>query len=228
MSRRLIAPLALALTMAALVLAGGRGAGAASETQELVVKARLTVEKLLSDPDLPALRRWIKRAKGVLIVPSLLKAGFLIGAEGGNGVLLARDDKKGWSYPAFYTLAAGSFGLQIGVQDSEVMFIVMRQSGLVAMLDRNVKLGADASVAVGPKGAGVEGATGLAFNADIYSFAYTKGLFGGVSFEGAVAAERKDMNEEFYGKPVSARDIVIGRKVSNAAADALRRALALQ
>jgi len=225
---RLIAPVALVLTMVAVLLSGGRSAVAASETQELVIKARLTVEKLLSDPDLPMPRRWIKRAKGVLIVPSLLKAGFVFGAEGGNGVLLARDDKLGWSYPAFYTLAAGSFGLQIGVQDSEVMFMVMRKQGLIAMLDRNVKLGADASIAVGPKGAGLEGATGLAFNADIYSFAYTKGLFGGLSFEGSVAAERKDLNEEFYGKPVSARDIVIERKVSNVAAEALRRALVVK
>lgn len=218
----------LVLALLAVAALGAPAARAASEPEELVINARLTAERMLSHPDLPRLRSWIARAKGVLIVPSLLKAGFIIGGEGGSGVLLARDAKGTWSYPAFYTLASGSLGLQIGVQDSQVMFVIMTEKGLEAMIESQVKLGADASVAVGPKGGGVEGATTLNLDADIYSFALSRGLFGGVSFEGAVAAVRKAWNREYYGKAVTPQQILIGRTVSNPQADKLRAALSVR
>lgn len=205
--------------------AAQRPAVAASEPQELVDKARLTAEKLLSHPDFAQLQQWMRRAKGVLIVPSLLKAGFVVGGEGGSGVLLARDPVKGWSDPAFYTLGAGSFGLQIGVQDAQVMFAIMTDKGLRAMISTQVKFGADASVAVGPKGLGIEGATTLGLGADIYSFASTRGAFGGVSFEGMVAVERNDWNQSYYGEGATPKAIVIQRRFSNAGADGLRKAL---
>ena len=122
-------------------------AKAASVPQELVEKALLTVENMLSDAGFPTLRRWMARAKGVLIIPSLLKAGFIIGAEGGSGVLLSHDDKGIWSYPAFYTLGGASFGVQIGAQDSAVIFVIMTDKGLESVIKRQMKLGADASIA---------------------------------------------------------------------------------
>ncbi len=136
-----------------------RPASAASEPRELVEKAKLTAERLLAQKDFPDLRGWMRKAKGVLIVPSLLKASFLIGGEGGSGVLLSRDRDAGWSDPAFYTLGAGSIGIQIGIQDSEVLFVIMTEKGLEAMIDKHVTLGVDASIAAGPDGVGVEGAT---------------------------------------------------------------------
>jgi lipid-binding SYLF domain-containing protein len=219
--------LAGALVAVAMTTHAGTAAAEGSDPEVLVEKARLTATQMLNNPDIPTLRKWVKKAKAVLIVPSLLKAGFVLGAEGGSGVLLARNAAGEWSYPAFYTLGSGSIGLQIGVQDSQVIFAIMSQKGLDAMLDRQVKLGADASVAAGPKGGGVEGATGIDLDADIYSFAMTRGLFGGLSFEGSVAVERQEWNQSYYGKTATARDIVIGRKLSNAGADALRRALAV-
>ena len=203
-------------------------AKAASVPQELVDKARLTAENMLSDPGFPTLRRWMARAKGVLIIPSLLKAGFIIGAEGGSGVLLSRDDKGIWSYPAFYTLGGGSFGLQIGAQDSAVIFVIMTDKGLESVIKRQMKLGADASIAIGPMGGGVEGSTTTAMGPDIYSFSKSRGLYGGASFEGAMIAKRNNWNTGYYGKGATPEAIVIKRKFSNPGADALRKALVVR
>ena len=151
--------LAAVAALLVLIVAWHAPARAESEEQELIDKAKLTAEKLLSQSDDTLLHDWMKKAKGVMVVPSLLKAGFVFGAEGGSAVLLARDPVKGWSYPSFYTLGSGSFGAQIGFQDSQVIFVIMTDKGLHAMIDENVKLGADASIAIGSEGAGVEGAT---------------------------------------------------------------------
>ena len=200
-------------------------ADAAPEPHELVEKARFTAERILAQTDYKEVRNWVRKAKAVLIVPSLLKAGFVIGGEGGSGVLLSRDRDRGWSDPAFYTLGAGSIGMQFGVQDSEVLFVIMTDKGLEAMLDKHVKLGADASIAAGPMGAGVEGATTANLGADILSYSMTRGAFGGVSFEGSVAVERDDWNRIYYGKGATPRGIVTERKFTNPHAAGLRRAL---
>ena len=103
-------------------------AQAASEAQALVDKARLTVEKLFAHEDTRHVRGWAKNARGVMIVPNLLKVGLLIGGGGGQGVLLARDAERGWSAPAFYAIGSGSFGLQAGFQSAEVMLILTSPS----------------------------------------------------------------------------------------------------
>lgn len=216
------------VALGAVLAVPDRPAIAASEPQELVEKARLTAERLLTHPEFSTLRGWMRRAKGVLVVPSLLKAGFLVGGEGGSGVLLAFDRNKGWSDPAFYTLASGSFGLQFGFQDSQVMFVIMTDKGLEALINKRVKLGVDASVAVGPTGAGVEGATTAGLGADIYSFALSRGMFGGVSFEGSVAIERNDWNRSYYGEGATPTAIVMERKFTNARTSGLRKALEIR
>ncbi len=185
----------------------------------------MSAERLLSDPDYHKLQSLLKEARGVLIFPSLLKASFFFGAEGGSGVLLARDEAGEWSYPAFFTMGSVSFGLQWGGQDSEVIFVIMSDRGLRSVIEDEVKLGADASVAVGPVGIGAEAAT-TAKLADMYSFSRARGVFAGVSFEGAVIHERYSFNRQFYGTEVTASEIVIRRKFSNPAADKLRDILA--
>ncbi len=216
------------LIAAGVALAAPTQPLAASVPQELVEKAKLTTEKLLKEPDFPALRGWIKDAKGVLIIPSLLKASFIFGAAGGNGVLLARDKDGNWSYPAFYTMGAGSFGLQVGFQDAEVLFVIMTERGLEAVIDNGLKLGLEASMAVGPVGAGVAGATTAGFGADIYAFSKAMGLFGGVYVDGAWAKERGSYNAEYYGKGATTKAILIERKFSNPAADKLRSVLGVK
>ena len=201
-------------------------AAASSAEQQLVDQSRIAVEQLRADPKLSSFPGLLARAKAVLVVPELVKAGFIIGGEGGSGVLLVRgaaaDD---WSHPAFYTMGSGSIGLQIGAQVSKAMFLIMTDGGLAALMSSNMTLGADASIAAGPIGAGVEAGTTFNVEADIYSFSHTKGLFGGVSFEGAVLVPDDEASEAYYGKPVTARGVVIHREVENPGADGLRAAL---
>ncbi len=202
------------------------GVAASSPEQQLIDQARIVVEQLRADPNLPSFPDLLKRAKAVIVVPELVKAGFFIGGEAGSGMLLARHPETGeWGYPAFYTMAAASIGLQIGAQVSKVMFLVMTDGGLEAMMADKLTLGADASIAAGPVGAGIEVGTTFNVEADIYSFSHTKGLFGGLSFEGAALVPDDDANEAHYGKAITARGIVIHREAENAAADGLRAAL---
>ena len=221
MFRRLPAWLALAAVMSL-----GAQAFATTKEQTLVDKARLAVDALRADTKFSAFPRLLAEAKAVLIMPELIKIGFIFGGEGGSGVLLVRDTETGhWSQPAFYTMGAGSFGLQIGAQVAEVAFVIMTEGGLEKLMSDKVTLGADASIAAGPVGAGVE--AGMTFNidVDIYSFAHTKGLFGGISFEGAVVVPDDEANETYYGKSITARGIVLHGEVRNPDADALRAAL---
>ncbi|MEE8226072.1 MAG: lipid-binding SYLF domain-containing protein, partial [Kiloniellales bacterium] len=192
--------LVLAILATAFVILSLRPANAATAPEELVEKATLTIEKLLVDPNLPELRGYVEKSQGVLIIPQLVKGGLLIGGEGGSGVLLIKGSDGTWSSPAFFTLAAGSFGLQIGGQVSEVVFTIMNDGAVNAILDNSLKLGADASIAVGPLGKGVEASTTTNLSDDIYAFSRSVGLFGGGALEGAAILNRKSWNEIYYAE----------------------------
>ncbi|MEE9139735.1 MAG: lipid-binding SYLF domain-containing protein [Alphaproteobacteria bacterium] len=224
--RKIFASACAAVMAAAVVVGAAHPASAVSEEQELVEKARFTADRMLKDPDFGTMTDLMKRAKGVMIIPSLLKAAFFFGAEGGSGVLLARRPGGGWSYPAFYTLGGASFGFQFGGEASEVILLIMNDDAMKAVMKDQIKLGADASVAVGPIGAGIEGATTTAIGADIYSFARAKGLYAGVSLEGTVVYGRESYNEAYYGSGATARAILVEGALANAGADGLRAALA--
>jgi lipid-binding SYLF domain-containing protein len=211
-------------SMVAMLLVGVLAVSAApasadqEERQETVHKATSTFNDFVRDPDKTWFRQHIGNAQGVLIVPKLVKAGFIIGGSGGSGVLLGRDAKTGeWSYPAFYTMGSVTFGLQIGGQVSNIMMLVMTQKGMDSLLSTDVKLGADASIAVGPVGTGAGAQT-----ADILLFSRDKGLYGGLTVDGSVISPRNSWNSEYYGKSTTATDIIVRRNVSNAGADALR------
>jgi len=141
-------------------------------------------------------------------------------------VLLSRDSQGRWSSPAFVSMAGASFGLQIGVEAKEVMFIVMTDKGMNSLLSAQGKLGADASVSVGPVGVGVEAATTGSPTTDIIAFSKSQGLFGGAALEGSVIQPKNDFNQAYYGQPVSPKDILIDRRFNHPGADALRNALA--
>jgi lipid-binding SYLF domain-containing protein len=191
------------------------------EATQLVEKARLTLDSFMSDNKMGAFRDLLKKADGVVIAPELLKGAFIVGASGGNAVFLTRDKKTGkWSDPAFYTIGGGSFGLQIGGQASEVILLMMTDRGVTSLLGNSVKLGGDIGVAAGPVGMGAAAATAN-LSADILSFSRSKGLYGGVSLDGAVVAVRSGLNEAFYGKPVSPADILVRHDVKNPQAMAL-------
>jgi lipid-binding SYLF domain-containing protein len=197
-------------------------AQSASEEDMLVEKARLTLESFLADPDMQWFRDHMKEARGILIVPQFIKGAFFIGGSGGSGVLVVRDEKTNeWSYPAFLTLGGASIGLQFGGQASEVVLLVMTQKGVDSMMSTTVKLGGDASVAVGPVGRGVEGSTAPNLSVDFLSFSKAKGLFAGLSLEGAVVGARDALNTNYYKTPTKAIDILVRRSVSNPQADPL-------
>lgn len=212
----------------ALVLGGVAGpawADAAEDSRELVAKSRTALENLLTDSKLKAMRDLIGRAKGVVIAPDVIRAAFVLGGSGGSAVLLARDGATGeWSEPAFVTIGSASFGFQAGVDVSEVALLLMTERGVTAMLGNTIKLGADVSLTAGPAGAGVAGATAVV-SADIIAFSRAKGLYGGISLDGAVVAARDDWNRAYYGKPVKAPDILIRRDVSNPASAGLIQVL---
>jgi lipid-binding SYLF domain-containing protein len=145
----------------------------AEEAQGIVDKALVTLKGFVADKDYQWMREHLKDAKGVLIYPQVLKAGFILGGSGGTGVLLRRDEKKGdWTYPGFYTMGAVSFGLQIGGESAEVVLLVMSQKGMDSLLTSKFKLGGDISVAAGPVGTGAKSDV----TADFITFAKSKGL----------------------------------------------------
>jgi lipid-binding SYLF domain-containing protein len=197
-----------------------------SELKELVERSTTTLERFMIDSNMTWFRKHIQEAKGVFIVPRMWKGAFFFGGEGGTGVFLAKSDTSGeWSNPAFYTMGTASVGFQFGVQASEIVLLAMTRRGVESMLSNTFKLGADVSIAAGPVGAGVEGATAV-LSADLVTFARTKGLFGGISLEGAVIAMRDEENRHYYGKAVRPTDILMMRTVSNPQSAGLRDALA--
>ena len=171
------------------------------------------------------IEEYIKNAKGILVIPSLIKGGLILGAEGGTGVLMVRGSDGSWSNPAFYTLVAGSIGLQIGGQVSEVIFTLMNDEAVSAMLNDEFKFGGDLSVAVLHKGAGIEASSSTAFASDIYAFSKAVGLFGGGALEGAKLITREEWNQNYYGSGATPHSIVIDRKYSNPQAEKLRAAV---
>ncbi len=219
--------LAAGLALVAALAPAPADAQGYSDEQQLVDEAALTLHTLLNDPNLRPLRQFIKDARAVLIVPELLKGGFVLGAEGGNGVFLVRGANNTWSDPAFYTLGAGSIGLQIGFEAKEVVFTIMNDGAVMSILDDQAKLGVDLSGAIGPIGAGLEVATTTNFDQDIFAFSNGVGLFAGGAFEGAVIARRDDMNEAYYGPGANAYTITQQWLHTNPGSSGLRSILAL-
>jgi lipid-binding SYLF domain-containing protein len=164
------------------------------------------------------LQKNIGRARGVLIAPEVVKAGFIIGGSGGRGVLLGRDSASGkWRGPVFYTLATASVGFQAGIAASENITLVMTEKGLNTLLATSVKLGGDASVAAGPVGAGASSDV----TTDFVAFARSKGVYGGVNLDGTVITANNDWNNAYYGKSVLAPDVLVKGSVQNKQADKL-------
>ena len=195
----------------------------AAEEQDIVEKARITFESFMTDPNMSWLKENMPTAKGIVIVPSLLKAGFIFGGSGGSGVLVVPDAKTGkWSDPAFYTIGSVSFGLQIGGEAAEVVMYLRTQKAVDSMLSSSVKLGGDTSISVGPVGAGAKSNV----MADIFSFSRSKGAFAGLALDGSVVKTRDEWNKNYYGKPVTPVDILVKHAVSNPGAAGLREAVA--
>jgi lipid-binding SYLF domain-containing protein len=150
-----------------------------------------------------------KKAECVVVIPSLKKAGFIVGAEGGDGVLSCRKGAT-WGPPVFMELTKGSFGLQAGVQATQLVLVIMNRRGLEKLLSNKVTLGTDASVAAGPVGRTASAATDAQMTAEMLSYSRSKGLFAGIDLSGGTLKPDKDANARAYGAGVAARDVALG------------------
>lgn len=209
--------LAALTCMAGAMLASGPLPAAATdstEQQRLVDKATLTLKAFAADPGLKeALRAWSPETRALFIVPQFLRGAFVFGGAGGSGLLLVRDETTGnWGDPVFYTIGSASFGLQVGVDVSEIVLLVRTVKGLEEFYRSDFKLGAGAGLAAGPVG---EGASVHGLTADIIAYARKKGVFAGIAINGAMVAVADGANEAYYGKPARPTDIAIKQSAYN-------------
>jgi lipid-binding SYLF domain-containing protein len=158
----------------------------------------------------------LNKAECVVVYPSVKKAAFIVGGSYGRGVITCRSGKEfdgPWSAPAMFALEGGSFGLQIGGQATDFVLLVMNESGANSVMSSKVKLGADASVAAGPKGRTTSAETDVVMKAEILSYSRSQGVFAGISLAGSTMRSDDGANKSLYGKDLSAKEIVREGKV---------------
>ncbi|HXX11220.1 MAG TPA: lipid-binding SYLF domain-containing protein [Burkholderiales bacterium] len=183
----------------------------AEEAEQHVALAEKTFENFWLDPGQDSFRRRLSTAQGVLIIPISARIGFIFGGQGGRGVLVTRDASGKWGGPAFYTLTYASVGLQVGVQVSEVVILVMTQNAVNSLLSSSVRGGVDAALAGGPVGTGSQ----TSFQGDFLSFYRSKVAYAGLNINGNVLSSNDTWNAGFYGKPINTADILVRHEVSS-------------
>lgn len=216
-----------ALLMLAIVGGCASGTSPSTDANALVDASRWTVESFKTgqtDVD-QAFRANLKTAQGVVIFPTSTKLAFVIGAEGGSGVLVARNADGTWGYPAFYTMGGPSFGLQGGAMSSETVLVLRSRGAVDAVINNQGKFGGDIQMIAGDFGRGVEASTTTNVGADVVGFSHGQGLFAGVSLEGSAIVRRNDLNSAYYGKGATAMAIIQDGRYTNAQADPLREVL---
>ncbi len=181
-----------------------------NEQQVLVDQAQLVLKDFQRAPEMGWFRDALPKAKGVLIVPSLVKAGLIFGGSGGSGVYFAMDKKTGECRgPAFYGMGSFTFGLQAGAEKAQLVILAMTDQAVNAMLSPQFNIGADASIAAGPVGVGTGGQASPLPAAAFILFSRTQGVYGGLTVEGAIVASKGESNAAYYGMPVSSTDILV-------------------
>jgi SH3 domain-containing YSC84-like protein 1 len=187
--------------------------------QERVKDSGDVLKEILDIPDdIP--QDLLDKAECIVVLPSVKKAAFGIGASYGRGVMICRSGQHytgPWGPPALYALEGASIGFQLGAQGTDFVLLVMNPKGAKSLLSSKVKLGADASAAAGPKGRTAEGATDIVMSAEILSYSRNKGLFAGISLEGSTLRSDGSANEKLYGSKLSAKEIIREGKVKNPA-----------
>jgi SH3 domain-containing YSC84-like protein 1 len=203
-----------ALLVSALILPALADSG---KEQDRVEQSGHVLKEILNIPDnIP--QDLLDKAECIIVLPSVKKAAFGVGASYGRGVMICRSGvaySGPWGPPALYALEGGSIGFQLGGQATDFVLLIMNPAGARSLLGSKVRLGADASAAAGPKGRTAEGATDIVMTAEILSYSRNKGLFAGVSLEGSTLRSDGSANEKLYGQKLSARDIIRNGKVKN-------------
>ena len=192
----------------------------AAEAASSRLQASATVlNEIMAAPDKGIPSDILSSAKCVAVVPSLLKGGFVVGGAHGRGMATCRT-ATGWTAPAPLTTTGGSIGLQIGGQAVDLVMVIMNDRGMQALLSSKFKLGADASVAAGPVGRHTEGSTDWKLRAEVLTYSRARGLFAGISFNGAVIKQDEDATREVYGRMIDFKTILTGSVVTPQSAEA--------
>jgi len=180
-----------------------------SKAADRVQASADVLNEIQGAPDSGIPQEILSRSECVAVVPSMLKGGFIVGAKYGRGVASCRTE-KGWSAPAFFSITGGSFGFQIGGQAVDLVMLVMNKNGVQHLLSSQFALGADASVAAGPVGRHAEGNTDWKMRAEVLTYSRARGVFAGVSLNGAVMKQDKKSTREFYGHMVTTKAALTG------------------
>jgi lipid-binding SYLF domain-containing protein len=196
-----------------------------AKVADRVQAAAMVLDEIQGAPDKGIPQEVLGSAECVAVMPSMLKGGFIVGAKYGRGLASCRTP-KGWSAPAFFTVTGGSVGWQIGGQAVDGVMLIMNKDGMKHLLSSEFALGADASVAAGPVGRHAEGNTDWKMRAEVLTYSRARGLFAGVSLNGAVIKQDKDSTREFYGRMVPFRTSLIGEIDPPAGANAFLTTLA--
>jgi SH3 domain-containing YSC84-like protein 1 len=196
-----------------------------SKAADRVQAAADVLNEIQGAPDKGIPSEVLGSAECVAVVPSMLKGGFIVGAKHGRGLASCRT-AKGWSAPAFFVVTGGSFGFQIGGQAVDLVMLIMNKEGMKHLLSSEFELGADASVAAGPVGRHAEGNTDWKMRAEVLTYSRARGLFAGVTLNGASIKQDKDSTREFYGRMVPFRTSLVGEIDPPAGANAFLTTLA--
>jgi lipid-binding SYLF domain-containing protein len=201
--------IALSMLFAATLIVAPAQAQDRNREAEIVQQSLTVLTEVQAMPDLQVPDWLLQRAEGIAILPEVVKAGAIIGGSGGTGVLLVRHRDGTWSNPLFIGMGAGSFGWQFGVQAADIVLVFTTRKSIEGITDGKITLGGDASAVAGPVGRTASASTSVTFDAEIYSYSRSKGLFAGVSLEGSMLFIRDSANGRFYGKPgVAASDVI--------------------
>jgi lipid-binding SYLF domain-containing protein len=182
----------------------------AADEVERLQKSIETLTDLATNEDRGIPRRVLQRAQAVIVIPSLVKGGFVVGAKHGRGVMSLRSaeaDKGGWSAPAFVTITGGSIGWQIGVESVDLVLLAMSQRSVEGLLSDKFTIGGALSAAAGPTGRSADAQSDAKMNGGLLAYSRASGLFAGATLEGATFHADKDANESFYGQAMSIRAI---------------------
>ena len=191
------------------------------EHNKWMSESAITLHELTNAGDRGIPDHLLRRAQCVGVIPNLKRAGFIVGAKYGKGVLTCRTEGGSWSAPAIMRIEGGSIGLQIGLGETDVVLLVMNESGKNRLMHDKFTVGGDASVMAGPVGRSTQAETDATMSAEILAYSRSRGLFGGVSLEGATLRPDNEDDAKIYGRPVSVEEILHGRVTPPPAASAL-------
>ncbi len=184
--------------------------GDGAQQRKLLRTGQLVLEEIKNSPDQKIPTGLIAKAKAIIVFPTMVKAGFFVGARYGKGFASVRAKESGeWGAPAFLYTVGGSFGFQFGAEAVDLILLVMTQRGVEGLLSEKFTLGGDIALVVGPIGRHAEAAVDVFMQGEIYSYSRAKGIFGGISVKGTIITSDVDANQAYYGKPLTAENILL-------------------